>query len=88
MNETKHTKVPWVANGSRVEIKTHKHVTFVMMAQNKDDANLASSAPDLLEALELIMEQSFGNVKSCGHDKQCSCGYDKARQAIKKAGGE
>ncbi|NUU68164.1 hypothetical protein HQN64_18940 [Enterobacteriaceae bacterium BIT-l23] len=54
------------------------------------DARLISAAPELLEALQLIVAEHSGMNKSCGHNGyECTCGYDKARAAISKAlGGE
>ncbi|MEG1655721.1 MAG: hypothetical protein RR390_19800 [Hafnia sp.] len=55
---------------------------------NKHDAKLISAAPELLEALQDFMAESSGNSKSCGHDFECICRFDKASAAIAKALGK
>ena len=53
------------------------------------NANLIAAAPELLEALQLLMAEQTGGNKSCGHNGfTCMCPYDKARAAIAKALGE
>lgn len=51
--------------------------------------NLIAAAPELLEALQLLMAEQTGGNKSCGHNGfTCVCPHDKARAAIAKALGE
>lgn len=51
--------------------------------------NIMAAAPELLEALQLLMAEQTGVNKSCGHNGfTCTCPYDKARSAIAKALGE
>ncbi|HGH3390645.1 TPA: hypothetical protein ACJIKU_000431 [Citrobacter freundii] len=52
------------------------------------NAHLIAAAPELLEALQDFMAESAGNAKSCGHDFECICRFDKARAAIAKALGK
>ncbi|MGO0676014.1 hypothetical protein [Citrobacter werkmanii] len=52
------------------------------------DFTLMSAGPELLEALQDFMSESSGNSKSCGHDFECICRFDKARTAIAKALGK
>lgn len=53
------------------------------------NANLIAAAPELLEALQLLMAEQTGGNKPCGHNGfTCMCPYDKARAAIAKALGE
>lgn len=53
------------------------------------NANLISAAPELLEALQLLMSEQSGGDKSCGHNGfTCTCPYDKAKAAIAKALGQ
>lgn len=50
---------------------------------------IMAAAPELLEALQLLMAEQTGGNKSCGHNGfTCMCPYDKARAAIAKATGE
>lgn len=53
------------------------------------NAHLIAAAPELLEALQLLMAEQTGGNKSCGHNGfTCMCSYNKARAAIAKALGE
>ncbi|HBU5882207.1 hypothetical protein LVQ71_08960 [Klebsiella pneumoniae] len=53
------------------------------------NAYLIATAPELLEALQLLMAEQTGGNKSCGHNGfTCTCPYDKARAAIAKALGK
>lgn len=57
--------------------------------QDIHDARLIAAAPELLEALQLLMAEQTGGNKSCGHNGfTCMCPYDKAHAAITKALGE
>jgi hypothetical protein len=51
--------------------------------------DLIAAAPELLEALQLVMSEQSGGSKSCGHNGfTCTCPYDKAKAAISKALGQ
>lgn len=56
--------------------------------QAEHDAHLIAAAPELYEALEDMLAESFGAEKSCGHDFTCICPEEKARAALAKARGE
>lgn len=62
-----------------------------MIVNGEEDENgrLIAAAPELLEALQLLMQEQSGGDKSCGHNGfTCTCPYDKARAAIAKALGQ
>lgn len=60
-----------------------------LLGIDKNNAHLIAAAPELLEALQLLMAEQTGGNKSCGHNGfTCMCPYDKARAAIAKALGE
>ena len=62
-----------------------------LIVNGKEDANgrLIAAAPELLEALQLVMAEQSGHEKSCGHNGfTCTCPYDKAESAIAKALGQ
>ncbi|HDU3908900.1 TPA: hypothetical protein RRJ41_001173 [Klebsiella pneumoniae] len=62
------------------------HPTLIV---KKEDMSLIAAAPELLEALQLLMAEQTGGKKSCGHNGfTCMCPYDKARAAIAKALGK
>lgn len=62
------------------------HPTLIV---KKEDMALIAAAPELLEALQLLMAEQTGGNKSCGHNGfTCMCPYDKARTAIAKALGK
>lgn len=57
--------------------------------ETRANAHLIAAAPELLQALQLLMAEQTGGNKSCGHNGfTCMCQYDKARAAIAKALGE
>lgn len=100
MKEFKGTPGPWSVNvlGQHWNNKslTHIEITFGDEGEcicdtvyKAEDANLIAAAPELLEALQLLMAEQTGGNKSCGHNGfTCMCPYNKARAAITKALGE
>ncbi|MFJ0492813.1 hypothetical protein [Citrobacter werkmanii] len=90
MSEFKGTPGPWFWDeeglGNKHHIVFGKEYPFEMT--NKENKCLISAAPELLEALQDFMAESSGNSKSCGHDFECICRFDKARAAIAKALGK
>ncbi|HBN5384579.1 TPA: hypothetical protein MDG15_000070 [Citrobacter freundii] len=70
----------------------YSDVSQTCCGENKDiqkaNAHLIAAAPELLEALQDFMAESSGNAKSCGHDFECICRFDKSRAAIAKALGK
>lgn len=61
--------------------------------EEKDEADanarILAAAPELLEALQLLMAEQSGGNKSCGHSGfTCTCPYDKAKATISKALGQ
>jgi hypothetical protein len=78
---TQHTQGPWVVNGNQVHA-VNKHETFVadVFDQNGDakaNARLIAAAPELLEALELLLFSRDNPVA-----------IQQAQDTIKKAKGE
>lgn len=55
------------------------------IGRKKANAKLIAAAPDLLEALDDLINSISGMDKICGHDFTCSCPVDRAKAAIKKA---
>lgn len=55
------------------------------IGRKKANAKLIAAAPDLLEALDDLINSISGMDKICGHDFTCSCSIDRANKAIKKA---
>ena len=55
--------------------------------ENRKNKKLLQAAPQLLEALQDMLNQGCGyyDKKSCGHNFYCVCPSDKARLAIKAA---
>ncbi len=90
MSEFKGTPGPWFiaddALGNMTHIVLSKQYPFEMMSE--ENLALITAAPELLEALQDFMAESSGNSKSCGHDFECICRFDKARAAIAKALGK
>lgn len=102
--DTKHTPGPWTYTPQPVESNGFYIQTFDMSHRNtfigeaggglqtpqeiKANAKLIAAAPDLLEALEALMEEyeNIGNTGDCGYfaaDQQEV--YIKAMAAIRKA---
>lgn len=90
MSGFKGTPGPWFiaddALGNMTHIVLSKQYPFEMMSE--ENLALITAAPELLEALQDFMAESSGNSKSCGHDFECICRFDKARAAIAKALGK
>lgn len=90
MSEFKGTPGPWFvaddALGNMTHIVLSKQYPFEMMSE--ENLALITAAPELLESLQDFMAESAGNAKSCGHDFECICRFDKARAAIAKALGK
>lgn len=95
MSEFKHTPAPWrvipkgksIGNGSMIFSGEKKVASVTAIAdkplsQKIADAMLIAAAPELLEALEMMLEMS--EMKGFGK----SAAEDTARAAIKKAKGE
>ncbi|EJJ0354589.1 hypothetical protein NI395_001124 [Salmonella enterica] len=101
MEEFKGTPGPWVAvpNNYYIDIKPkgnnqclastqENEVLGIDRGKERANAYLIAAAPELLESLQDFMAESAGNAKSCGHDFECICRFDKARAAIAKALGK
>ncbi|MGY9341497.1 hypothetical protein ACTM7U_17860 [Citrobacter braakii] len=90
MSEFKGTPGPWFiaddALGNMTHVVLSKQYPFEMMSE--ENLALITAAPELLESLQDFMAESAGNDKSCGHDFECICRFDKARAAIAKALGK
>ncbi|EOZ9154755.1 hypothetical protein [Citrobacter freundii] len=90
MSEFKGTPGPWFiaddALGNMTHIVLSKQYPFEMMSE--ENLALITAAPELLESLQDFMAESAGNAKSCSHDFECICRFDKARAAIAKALGK
>jgi glutamate-1-semialdehyde aminotransferase len=91
---TKHTPGPWglgLGNDECQDICTEQgeHICTVAYYPIKENAALISAAPELLEALESLLEQVealrwTGDIKEQAESKQCKQAHD----AIRKAKGE
>lgn len=93
MNEFKGTPGRWIKRGDGIVAPGNIEVAVVVNFQDDEamdaDATLIAAAPELLEALQLLMAEQTGGNKSCGHNGFiCMCSYNKARAAISKALGE
>lgn len=103
MEEFKGTRGPWFRDNSRAigpksreDDQSYGMVIPVGWVEFNPEievqvANqqIMASAPELLEALQLLMAEQTGGNKSCGHNGfTCICPYDKARAAIAKALGK
>ena len=92
---SKHTPGPWVNGGEGRSIGRNEEMTFlfaltqsrVTKKEQRANALLATSAPDLLEALELYDE--FSKANDDWRDDDDIPGFViKAREAIAKAKGQ
>lgn len=103
MNEFKGTPGPWFGDNSRAigPKSTEDDQSYGMIIPvgwvefdpevevQVANQRIMAAAPELLEALQLLMAEQTGGNKSCGHNGfTCMCPYDKARAAIAKALGE
>lgn len=103
MNEFKGTPGPWFGDNSRAigPKSTEDDQSYGMIIPvgwvefdpevevQVANQRMMSAAPELLEALQLLMAEQTGGNKSCGHNGfTCMCPYEKARAAIAKALGE
>lgn len=103
MNEFKGTPGPWFGDNSRAigPKSTEDDQSYGMIIPvgwvefdpevevQVANQRMMAAAPELLEALQLLMAEQTGGNKSCGHNGfTCMCPYDKARAAIAKALGE
>lgn len=99
MSERKHTPGPWRIgtpgpNGCYT-IGTERGLMTAMIAHSicepdqaeaaKADAALVAAAPDLLRALELVMEDKAPGYHDCIDDGEPECAWCIARKAIAKA---
>ncbi|HBR3463185.1 hypothetical protein AAHV08_09115 [Klebsiella pneumoniae] len=95
MQEFKYTPGPWFVDG-HCDVVTEDGTVVSWTAEGifeTDEINansqLMAAAPEMLEALQLLMAEQTGGNKSCGHNGfTCMCPYDKARTAIAKALGK
>lgn len=95
MQEFKYTPGPWFVDGD-CDVVTEDGTVVSWTAEGifeTDEINansqLMAAAPEMLEALQLLIAEQTGGNKSCGHNGfTCTCPYDKARAAIAKALGK
>lgn len=92
------TPGPWKALGARV-ISDYRpteryniadcdnHKPYVTDDIGEANARLIAAAPELLAALKNIDNAHCGKPLMCGHDYDCTCVMEMARNAIKKAEG-
>lgn len=81
MQEFKGTPGPWHVMRGDVLDKNGRMVAsvegFCPGENDTYDAELIASAPEMLEALQLLMAEQTGGNKSCGHNGfTCMCPYD------------
>ena len=97
MNKFKGTPGPWfyqIGDYDHHTIRNENSIVADVYAgypfgDIRSNSSIISAAPELLEALQLLMAEQTGGNKSCGHNGfTCMCPYDKARAAIAKALGE
>lgn len=89
MSKAKHTPGPWESiNGYIFPIKGEKICIMTAMgskgSEREANARLIAAAPELLEALQSIIEIGKRNTENPKYDGY----YDAARAAIAKATGE
>lgn len=88
--EVKYTTGDWmISNGSEIvsmpsQCKISRSVSGWNYEEAKANAKLISAAPNLLEALQNLIE-GFDNGIVCGFEKPCECQICRAKAAIKKA---
>ena len=79
---TKHTTGPWSINGNKIDGNGY-HIASINShgtTEGKANARLIAAAPDLLAALEMVMEKYSKNLDGFA--------FEQVFQAIKKAKGE
>lgn len=81
-----HTKGPWEVDGFGRRIKTADNET-VALAYNQEDGWLIAAAPDLLAAVQALMEQKTMSPLKMTPDERRAlwAAHDLARAAIQKA---
>jgi hypothetical protein len=89
MNNTLHTPGPWKHDATWGIIKHGKNEICALHSGNIANANLISAAPDLLSALERLLQISQDELdQSATHDGLVNCeALANARVAIAKAKG-
>lgn len=90
MNNTLHTPSPWKHDSTWGLIKHGKTEICALHSGNLANAHLISAAPDLLSALERLLQISQEELdQSATHDGLVNCeALANARAAIAKAKGE
>lgn len=88
--KTQHTQGEWEIDGNSIFPKgLSSNIAIIQERTNEDEtianAKLIAAAPELLEALNNLLNHLSGKPKICGHDYECICPYDLAKNAIKKA---
>lgn len=77
------------ANDPRWEIRAQGKLFWTALVREKAYADLFAAAPDLYEALDLLMsEEGVDDAYYCDSDTNFMCPTCKARAALKKARGE
>lgn len=87
----KHTKGPWhTANGCQIRSAKHQIARAWMMRNGEGAANAAliAAAPDLLEALELLLETRIQEKHAWNWQPGESPLHDRCKSAIARAKGE
>jgi hypothetical protein len=74
----------WYPMPAREEIIEGKTMS-VIGSYREANAKLISAAPNLLKALDGLMADIGGGKKHCVHEYDCTCAWDKAKNAIEKA---
>ena len=93
---SKHTPGPWVNGGEGRSIGRNEEMTFlfaltqsrVTKKEQRANALLATSAPDLLEALENLLDWFGDDRREWDGWEGVNEMLDKAKQAIAKAKGQ
>lgn len=92
MSETKHTPGPWCKAGSVIRAVggAERKVADVLVtdAEGVANAKLVVAAPDLLDALEMVIQDMAPTYHDCTDDGLQECAWCIARAAIARAKGE
>lgn len=98
--ETHFTPGQWYAKGIHIKIKdipapigqsfmcnvpTYGPSKDFIDLEAEANAKLMAAAPDLLYALQNLMNDIGGSTTECGHNYSCTCAFEKAKAAIEKA---